>query len=428
MTKNKEDSRVLHSEEIEEIITAVPPILISSGATITLFIFLVFVGLSALIKYPDAVSTTLTISSSNHAKPITAKINGRISEILVSDRRIVHKGEILAFMESTADHKAILNLLGDLKKTQDAVAAGHEAAFAKEKYRDLGELQPQYEIFVANYLKYAAAINKGFIEQKRNRLIYDIELITQNKSKLELLRATQLKDLALSEEELKVHKRLEQEKVETRAEIRAQESKYLSKREPLLSTESILIGEQTKLSDKRKEILDLNNQAMIQKAEFIQGLNSFISEIENWKTEYVLSATETGRLSYNGSIQENQLATTNQVVFFVIPDNQDYIGEIALPQINLGKVKVGQKVLIKLQSYPYQQYGIIKGKIIYIADVTSAKEGFNSKVLLDSSSFWNKNNKIILKEGMIGEAEIVTQDATILQRLTRSLAKLFQRN
>jgi len=36
---------------------------------------------------------------------------------------------------------------------------------------------------------------------------------------------------------------------------------------------------------------------------------------------------------------------------------------------NMGRVKVGQEVLIKLKSYPFEEFGMLKGEIKYIADI-----------------------------------------------------------
>jgi HlyD family secretion protein len=33
---------------------------------------------------------------------------------------------------------------------------------------------------------------------------------------------------------------------------------------------------------------------------------------------------------------------------------------MAIPQDNMGKVKTGQEVLVKLKSYPYEEYGILE--------------------------------------------------------------------
>ena len=43
------------------------------------------------------------------------------------------------------------------------------------------------------------------------------------------------------------------------------------------------------------------------------------------------------------------------------------IGKLRFPEQNTGKVTIGQKVLVKLDSYPYQQYGMLVGMVENIA-------------------------------------------------------------
>jgi len=51
------------------------------------------------------------------------------------------------------------------------------------------------------------------------------------------------------------------------------------------------------LAAKQKEILELNNQVEEEKAKFLQSLNSLISMAEDWKSKYVLTASQPGKLS-----------------------------------------------------------------------------------------------------------------------------------
>ena len=173
-------------------------------------------------------------------------------------------------------------------------------------------------------------------------------------------------------------------------------------------------------SAKEKEILELDNQIIEEKSKFLQALNSLISQAEDWKSKYVLTASQAGKLSYSGIVQENQVLAPNQEVFYVNPGNEEFFGEMAIPQNSMGKVREGQVVLIKLKSYPFEEYGMLKGRIKYIADVPYKDSVFISKVDFTIKNSSDMKKPIHLKQGMMANAEIVTQDATILQRIYRS--------
>jgi hypothetical protein len=185
-----------------------------------------------------------------------------------------------------------------------------------------------------------------------------------------------------------------------------------------------MINANTALSSKQKEILELDNQVTEEKGRFLQALNSLISAAEDWKIKYVLSASQSGKLSYAGIVQENQVLSANQEVFYVNPGNEEFFGEMAIPQNNMGKIKEGQEVLVKLKSYPFEEYGMIRGRISYISEIPYKDSVFMSKVNFKIKNSSDMKKPIHLKQGMIADAEIITQDATILQRLTRSLIKV----
>jgi exoribonuclease R len=232
------------------------------------------------------------------------------------------------------------------------------------------------------------------------------------------------RDSSLANDEYTMHKRLEQDKVETIAELRQEESKYLSKKSPLLQTESAIINGNDNYAAKQKEILELDNQLQEEKGKFLQSLNTLISTAEDWKGKYVLTASQAGKLSYVGIVQENQVLSPNQEVFYINPGDEQFFGEMAISQNNMGKVKEGQQVLVKLKGYPYEEYGMITGKIKYIADVPFKDSVFISRVDFKIKNSSDLKKPIHLKQGMMADAEIITQDATILQRISRSLFKM----
>jgi hypothetical protein len=126
---------------------------------------------------------------------------------------------------------------------------------------------------------------------------------------------------------------------------------------------------------------------------------------------------------FAGTVQENQVVSPGNNVFYINAGNTDYFGEMSIPQNNSGKVRTGQTVLIKLKSFPFEEYGMIKGKLSYLSDVPYHDSVFLSKVTFKLVKSPDPQKQIHLKEGMNADAEIITEDATILQRITRNLIK-----
>ncbi|QEC80532.1 HlyD family efflux transporter periplasmic adaptor subunit [Mucilaginibacter ginsenosidivorax] len=412
---------------MQDIITAVPSWILRWGITLFFAILILLIGLAALIKYPDIIKTRLKIQSPNSPKPVVAKIPGKLVKLLVNENELVVKNEPLAFIESTGNHLQIMHLTQNLTKLQDDIATGkliNNSLFTQANSAALGELQAAYQTFYQDFITYQSAVNNGFYLKKKTYLEKDLADINRQTGQLQQSKAIQQRNFKLADDEYTMHKKLADQKVETQSELRQQEAKFLAQKSPLIQTESALVAANNSYTGKQKEILELDNQISEQKARFRQSLNSLISQAEDWENKYILRASQAGKISFPGIIQENQVLSTGQEVFYVNPGNEAFFGEMDIPQDNMGKVKEGQPVLIKLRSYPFEEYGLIKGKINYIAEVPYKDSVFVSKVDFKVGKPINNKRPIHLKQGMIAEAEIITEDATIFQRVTRSVFKI----
>jgi multidrug efflux pump subunit AcrA (membrane-fusion protein) len=416
-----------HTDDMQDIITAVPGWLLRWGISLFFGALVLIVALAALIRYPDIVNAQLKIDSPNSPKPVVSKISGKLVHLLVKENEMVRANEPLAYLESTASHTKILVLIANLKQLQQQVLQNkplNSMLFNQADNIQFGELQAAYQVFFQEYLLYRSTVDNGFIVKKKVYLQRDLTDLTKQQQQLKAEKAIEQNDFSLADDEYEMHKKLAQQKVETRAELRQEESKYLAKKTALLQTESALITGDNNYATKQKEILELDNQVQEERSKFLQALNSLISTAEDWKSKYILSASQAGKLSYAGIIQENQVLTPNQEVFYIDPGNAAFFGEMTISQNNMGKVKEGQQVLVKLRSYPFEEYGMIRGKIRYIANVPYKDSVFISKVDFKIRNSSDLKKPIHLKQGMMADAEIITQDATILQRIGRSFFKI----
>ena len=421
------DIATRHSDEVQDIITKVPSWLLRWGITLFFGILSLIVLLSALIRYPDIVNAPLTIDSPNSPKPVVAKIPGKLVKLLVKENETVNAGQPLAYLESTASHEKVLNLLANLKNLQQLVLQNkpvNTALFNEADNVQFGELQSAYQQFYQEYLAYKSSVNNGFFIQKRAYLQKDLAYLSQQQQQLKAEKTIEQKDFDIESDEYAMHKKLEEQKVETPAELRQEESKLLAKKSPLVQTESSLITNDNSYAAKQSDILELDNQLQQEKAKFVQALNSLISSAEDWKSKYVLTASQSGKVSFAGIVQENQVLAPNQEVFYVNPGNEQFFGEMTIPQSSMGKVRERQEVLVKLKSYPFEEYGMIRGRIKYIADVPYKDSVYISKVDFKINKFSDLKRPIHLKQGMTADAGIITQNATVMQRLGRSIFKV----
>ncbi|AMP98653.1 Secretion protein HlyD family protein [Pedobacter cryoconitis] len=413
-----------HSEEVNEIITAVPAWILRRGIMVVFFVILSIILLAAFIRYPDVISTSLKINSLNAPKPVYAKRAGKLMELLLPENKKVEIGAPLAFLESTGSHRDVLKLSAQLKALRELVLSAKPLSLSLlSPNSNLGELQAAYQNFYQEYVKYLSTQKGGYYQEKRIYLERDLQSIKGLKSQIMTQQKIQQKEYANIEQQYLSYQKLMAKNVISKSEFQEQENKYLSGKYPLQQTETALLNNSVAYATKEKEILDLENTIAEQRAKFLQAINSVISDTEVWINQYVVLAPVSGTLGYAGVIQQNQSVAVNQELFVINPGNTDFFGEIQIPQNNMGKIRIGQRTLIKMHSYPYEQFGMIRGNINYISDVAFRDSVFIAKV--GFKTFESKDNlhKIVLKNGMLGNAEIITEESSLLQRFYRNIIK-----
>ena len=61
----------------------------------------------------------------------------------------------------------------------------------------------------------------------------------------------------------------------------------------------------------------------------------------------------------------NETVTQGDLLFTIIPiENSTFIAKLKTPATNSGKLKIGQKVNIKLENYPEAEFGTLQAKVI----------------------------------------------------------------
>lgn len=421
MAKNTFMDEDIHSEDLQEIISKPPSWLLKRGITfIVLTIFMLF-GLTFFIRYPEVVPVSMKFNTSSAPKVLTGKVTGNLVKILVKDGAAVDKNTDIAYVESVADHHQVLHLLDKMKQVRSStIELADLTDIVTPTELELGEVQNSYQNFYLAYLNYVAINKEGIYQKRKNFIQNEVKYINEQNQRIQQSFDLQKRELALAEEEYAKYQILAEKKVISQLELQQKEALLLAKRQSIPQTENTIIGNQSSRLSKDKEMSEINNQMFEEEKKFYQSLNTFISDAENWKKQYVISSPSKGTLIYGDFLQENQLIKMGEELFYVNANKEDYYGEILIPQSKSSKVKVGQEVLIKVQSYPYQEYGYLRGRIDYISDIPIRDSVFFSKVSLSRNE---KDSVIKLKPGILADADIITEDQSIIKRIWLNLTK-----
>jgi len=107
----------------------------------------------------------------------------------------------------------------------------------------------------------------------------------------------------------------------------------------------------------------------------------------------------------------------NSPVFWIEPDTSSKIlGRVNLPLRKSGKVKIGQEVHIKLDNYPYEEYGIVLAKVSKIGTLPN-QNFYTIDVGFPQGLKTSYGTGIQFQQQMQGSAIIITEKLSLLDRV-----------
>lgn len=409
-----------HSIEVHEIISRPPHWLLGWGVTLTFVFMILGVLVTWLIRYPDLVAASFILTSKDAPRRILTRNAGRIQTLLASDGSIVKAGQPLVYSESSANHEQVLCLELELIKLYEEVNSDGWTKvhnFFAHEYSELGELQISFQAFYQQFEQLKTVLVDGYLVRKRELLLEDVADLKAMEVNIIEQQDLQMRDYELASEEFKIQERLFKEKVIPILELNREKAKLLSRELPLNNLKSSLIQNRTSQTAKQKELLELDNTISQQKSATLQALHTLRSGIALWKQNYVIYAPVGGRLSFIEPWQEQQHVTTGQELMTVEPDGRQLRGLLKVSQVNLGKLRHGQKVLMKLEGYPYQEYGMLEGTLAHLSPTPGKDSMYWGYIDLPRGLVTRYDKQLTYKNGMKGIAEIITKERRLAERL-----------
>ena len=92
-----------------------------------------------------------------------------------------------------------------------------------------------------------------------------------------------------------------------------------------------------------------------------------------------------------------------------------------------GKIIKGQTVRIRLQDFPYKEFGLVTGRVQSVSLV--ARDSANLVLVdIDYPIISSYGKTIPFKQEMAGDASIVTQDMRLIGRVFNEIRKAFSHN
>lgn len=409
------------SEYFQDILDKVPSRVTTLGSTGMLIIFvLACLGLR-VIKYPDVITSEALITTETPPVELHTRASGRILALLKKDQEKVKSGDWIIVLNNSADYKDVLKISNSLKHVSTENFWTSIDTMHFEESTDLGDLQNVYSQFAKSagelklFLTLKAQARQLSINSDREKGL--VSLKQQLSHQLAILE----RECAISKLDYERNLQLDSLKIVARTELEQKEIAYLAMKNNLEQVNGSLINTQLQAELLKKENVTLktdeNNTYFTLRRNVLQYYNELLFQLAEWQNKYVLEAPIDGILNFYEIRSEDQFLSNEQKVFTIVPANsQNYFAIARLPVANSGKVRAGLSCTIKLNNYPYMEFGMLKGTIQSIS--AAAKEGFYSvKVKLPGQLVTSLHKQLYSKSELSGQADIIVEDLTLFDRL-----------
>jgi len=393
--------------------------------TVLVFLFFIFsIILASIFSFNEVIEGSVIITSRNPPVQILSKKTGKISSINYQSGDSIAEGAVLAIIENPASEKDIAYLKNKLPAAISMLTSIDALNAEFPLQLNLGNsIQPFYNVFLSTYQKLIleSSLREGIILQMQLKDQLSNQNLSLKNKKEELLLAKQ--SLNILEVNFKRHQKLLSRGVISQLDLERVENEFLNEKRQYHFQEQQLnqiILDKNSIEKDQQLVKNSDFKSVsIQEAELILARQDLLNEISEWEENFLLKSPIEGRLSYNDVWGKFQNVKSGEAIFTVAPyERQDLIGKCDIPIRNSGKIREDQKVFLKLENFPYREWGTVEASVGSISQVPRTGENLGYVVYLNIDDLTTSyGKKLEFNQELIGTAEILLEEVTVLERL-----------
>lgn len=414
-----------------------PPSPVGRSVIWTLMLFFVLLVIWACLSKVDVVAVAMgEIIPRGKVKIIQAVELGIVRGLHVEEGVHVDKGQLLVELDSTMSEADITRLSSELvsarcelvkaeallqwkmKSLNPSLPASFKDIPVEEQ--DILKLRVQQE--ATGILANLAALDSEM--QKRRASM----AVTQN-------RIDKLKQvLPIINKRADVRKKLYEQKVGSETEWLVLKQRKIEMSEDLEGELQRLLEDQASLGvaqQRYNQVLsDFRNDQLQKKITAQRQINTLSQELIKAKQQGVFQRIEA---PVAGKVQQLSIHTLGGVVspaqplMVIVPDDLNFVVEAMVENKDVGFIREGQTAEIKLETFPFTEYGLIHGKVLHLSR-DAMTVGEQQKVYLATVSLGRNyvqvdDRQIPLSSGMAASVEIKIRKRRLISYFLSPLMK-----
>ena len=152
----------------------------------------------------------------------------------------------------------------------------------------------------------------------------------------------------------------------------------------------------------------------IHETELNNAVAQLMTALREWETAYLPTVPVDGKVAFMQIWKKGQYVNAGETMFVVVPHgDSEFVGKALLPMQGSGKVRTGQRTIIRLTGFSEQEYGGLEGKVVSISPVPNEEGNYVAEIGLIRMP----DKQPPLLKVMNGTAEIIVREQSLLERL-----------
>lgn len=426
------DKIELRSDDVQEILGTPPGWLVRWGTTVVALSVLAMLYVSYIVKYPDIIAGQIAMTTENPPVPVVSRAVGYISNLAVKDGDNVEAGQQVVLLQNTANFEDIKTLDTFVNQLNTLDETGIKQLQPEVNLR-LGDLQLTYSTFIQTLKDYQFKKSQNIVSlntEQINRQINNYERIKRTEQEKNV---GALKNVEIARDHFKQQQKLYTDNIVSLNElqnIRKEVVSYEQEQKNIQTRIGELDGQILQL---RRGIIDVqqtssetNNNKYVG---LVETINQLKSALEKWKQQYLIIAPISGKVTFNtGNLSEKLNVREGEELMYIIPKNGNgVLGLLTVPAALSGKVRENQRVIIKFDSYGYQQYGFVEGFVKSKSLMPKDQNKLAVRINLPKGLVTNFGKTLKFDQQMQGSGEIITDDRRLIERIFEKLIYPFRK-
>ena len=421
----------LQRKELEDMLGRVPGWITRNGMILFVFFVLLLLVGSWIFKYPDKRRARIVVTSVNPPADLRARTSGKIVRLFVVDDEQVSTGEVLAMIENPATYEDVVKLKRSLAFLDSIPLDEATKELSELSNVNLGTIQANYSLFLKAYRDFMEFRRIDYHQRKiatlRNELVQQ-QAYTRSLSERSSI---QEQSYDVVNRQYNRDASLYEEDVISEADLEESRKSMLAERDKYQEIISLMAENNISMAQTQNQIVDLELKQQEEESGMVnilqESYNNLKASITTWEQTYLLVAPVNGSVTFTRFWSENQNVQLGEKVLTVIPaESGSLIGKISLPLAGAGKVDVGDQVNIQFDNFPHLDYGMVKGYVSNISEV-SDDDFYTVEVELPDGLTSFYNYPIPFSQNMQGSAEILTDKRRLLTRVLNPIRSALSR-